>query len=308
MIERSITYRSQFIRMIILLGGIIMLSAGFPLLRFTWPGSNFIGGFLLTTGIQIFLWSIGVKLEMLSNVPMGAENSIEFYEEDAGKMDELRSLLQSATDTIRNDINTVLDKALRPRTLVLENTDKVLTATADVIHGAITESSRHQFTIFVGAPSFPPELESGQQEDEFRTTPFTDYMSSLVRLHMNGIKTTLYISLLTKEDFSKKPPATKDKYLKWLQQQIKQLERNPNYVLFDCPSAPAWGDNRSSILSYTAFLDIIGEASSCILIKDEEAARIIKENFLKTFDSLPYPRAYNVEELRVLYTALSETN
>lgn len=48
--------------------GLALLAVGFWLLSGNWAAAGFIGGFLLMTGIQVFCWAIGIRLEILGNL------------------------------------------------------------------------------------------------------------------------------------------------------------------------------------------------------------------------------------------------
>src|ERR1051325_6489896 len=48
---------------------VALIFGGYELLYASSSGAKFLGAFLLVTGFQIFLWVIGVRLEILSNVP-----------------------------------------------------------------------------------------------------------------------------------------------------------------------------------------------------------------------------------------------
>lgn len=67
-----------FSRIIILLIGLTAVIVGLQFLRFAWLGSNFVGGFLIVTGIQILFWSLHTA-KMLSNSPPGVDSSIIQY-------------------------------------------------------------------------------------------------------------------------------------------------------------------------------------------------------------------------------------
>jgi hypothetical protein len=47
--------------------GMTLISLGGGLLTQIWAGASFIGAFFLVTGIQVSLWAIGIRLEILSN-------------------------------------------------------------------------------------------------------------------------------------------------------------------------------------------------------------------------------------------------
>lgn len=53
--------------------GLALITIGFRMLSGEWAG--FAGGFLLMTGIQIFCWVIGVRLEIIGNLTDDAPHS-----------------------------------------------------------------------------------------------------------------------------------------------------------------------------------------------------------------------------------------
>jgi hypothetical protein len=60
---KAIFYGMLFITTVNLVG------LGLELIRVSpWLGSNILGGFLFVTGIQIVLWLLGIRLELLANV------------------------------------------------------------------------------------------------------------------------------------------------------------------------------------------------------------------------------------------------
>lgn len=53
-----------------LIMGLTLAIGGSGLLYTAWAGSRFLGAFLLVTGLQVFLWVIGIRLEIFGNVPV----------------------------------------------------------------------------------------------------------------------------------------------------------------------------------------------------------------------------------------------
>lgn len=61
--------RYWFARLIILFWGLVAIMVGWQLLYSLWSGSTFLGAFLFVTGAQVVLWVVGVRLEILGNIP-----------------------------------------------------------------------------------------------------------------------------------------------------------------------------------------------------------------------------------------------
>ncbi len=61
--------KHKFVRIYIGFTGATLIIAGFLLTNTSLSGSKFLGVFLCATGTQIALWVLGIRLEILGNVP-----------------------------------------------------------------------------------------------------------------------------------------------------------------------------------------------------------------------------------------------
>jgi hypothetical protein len=68
-IIRRLTSHWITIRLFTVSLGLVAFLTGIQFLQATWPSSTFLGAFLCVTGSQITLWAIGVRSEILANVP-----------------------------------------------------------------------------------------------------------------------------------------------------------------------------------------------------------------------------------------------
>jgi len=172
----------------------------------------------------------------------------------------------------------MLEKNLRPRVMTLDTHDKVLDAASRMIGDVLKESEEDRFVIFMGAASLGTEDDANKElgTDDV-LSPAAEFRNKLTTLDVKKIPITRYISLFTNEDLLQRKHTTRKSYLRWIEKQIGRLKGNVNYVVIDCARAQPWGGSRSSIITHGAFLDIVGEGDSGILIKDDEIARTIRE-------------------------------
>jgi hypothetical protein len=176
------------------------------------------------------------------------------------------------------EIAEVLENNLRPRVITLDNHEKVLGAASQVIADVLKNPEEDRFLIFIGAASLGTEEDlKGNTESDDVLSPAADFRNKLTTLDVKKIPITRYVSLFTKEDLLQRRHPTRKNYLQWIEKQIGRLKGNPNYVMIDCVRAQPWGGSRSSIITHGAFMDIVGEGDSGILIKDQEIARTIRE-------------------------------
>ena len=224
----------------------------------------------------------------------------------AAKLERMTEIAEEAKD----EINAILEENLRPRVITLDSHDKVLRAASEIIGDAIKEPEENRFVIFVGAASLCTDEDKEKEADAENTvSPAADYVSKLTLLDVKRIQVTRYISLFTKEELSQRKQPTKNNYLKWVDKQIGRLNGNPNYVIVDCPRAQPWGGSRSSIITHSAFMDIVGQGDCGFLIKDEEVARTIRERTEKLLEDANRRETYgggNPEAIKPLQTKYGE--
>jgi len=185
--------------------------------------------------------------------------------------------IKAINNTTRDEILQVIEKELRPRIIPLENREKVLRAATQALEEVLTDKTEDQNVIFIGAASLVT-LPDVTGIDADGASPVHRYKQALLDLSVQNVRVTRYITLFREDEFSYKSDETKAKYPQWLAQQIDRLRGNSNYTLIDSPRAVPWGGSRSTIITKTAFLDIVGQGDSGFLIRDEELARILFEN------------------------------
>jgi len=190
---------------------------------------------------------------------------------------KLNEMTAVAVDT-RTEITRVLEKNLKPRVITLDNHDKVLGAASQMMSDVLKEAEEDRFVIFIGAASLGTEDHANEDlGSDDALSPAAEFRNKQTTLDVKKIPITRYVSLFAKEDLLQRKITTKKSYLRWIEKQIGRLKGNANYVVIDCARAQPWGGSRSSIITHRAFLDIVGEGDSGILIKDDEIARTIRE-------------------------------
>lgn len=190
--------------------------------------------------------------------------------------------VKSISEKTRQDVVGILDTNLRPRIISLDSREEVMRAANEILLEAFQESRERRFVYFMGAASLSTQEDSIATE-EARLSLVDQYNNRLRTLEGAKVPIKRFISLIKPEEIRRE--GTLREYVRWLNNQIQLLKGNPRYEIVDCPRAQPWGGSRSSIVTFRAFLDIVGEGSSGFIIKDEEVARTLKESSEKLFAS-----------------------
>jgi hypothetical protein len=135
--------------------------------------------------------------------------------------------------------------------------------------------------VFTGSAALYRYIDDRENDGD---TPVARYRSAMARLSNGAINATRYISLLEPDDYQRRGEKTRAEYVKWIEKQITLVERNPQYVLYNCPRAPTWGSSRSSIFTAKALLDIVGNGESGILIRGEQVAQDLTKSTRQLFE------------------------
>lgn len=190
--------------------------------------------------------------------------------------------LNTASHQHYADLTGWITKQLTPTIISLNDSDKVLKEASNIINVAIKEpSDAEKYVVFTGSAALykdPPNEESDAE------TALASYRTAMARLGSETIPVVRYISLLEPSDYKRRGEQTRDAYIKWLEKQISLIERNPQYLLFDCPRAPSWGSSRSSIFTARALLDIVGNGQTGILIRGDQVAQDLKNSSKELFE------------------------
>lgn len=191
------------------------------------------------------------------------------------------SKIQLITSESFEDITTWIKKNLTPYITSLDR-DDVLEAAAKLVNSAMKEPVELQKQItFIGSGDLLKDPPDDSQTDD----ALTRYQSAISQVTSNQIHVVRYICLLEEHDFLRRGEETRNDYLRWLEKQISNAERNPNYYVYHCPRAPIWGSSRSSIITERAFVDIVGNGHSGILIRGDQIAQELKKASIDLFNN-----------------------
>jgi hypothetical protein len=169
-----------------------------------------------------------------------------------------------------------IKKQLTPTIISLDESGKVLAHASNIITAAIKEPSEgEKYVVFTGSAALYKDVES---EESDGNTPLAQYRTAMAELGNDTVRVERYICLLEPPDYRKRGQKTREAYIKWLEKQISLVERNPRYLLYHCLRAPSWGGSRSSIFTARAFLDIVGNGQSGVLIRGDQVAQDLKNS------------------------------
>jgi len=270
----------------------------------------FLAGLAVMSGLKVGADLHIFWVPLLATVAILLGSAVKEHNAERGAAAKLDQMTKIAAEA-KAEINSVLEKNLRPRVITLDSHEKVLRAASEIIGDAIKEPEEHRFVIFIGAASLcTGEDKENDAVSENQVSPAAEYISKLTLLDVKRIQVTRYISLFTREELANRKQPTKGYYLKWIDKQVGRLNGNPNYVIVDCPRAQPWAGSRSSIITYRAFIDIVGQGDSGFIIKDEEVARTIRERTEKLLEEANRRETYgggNPEAIKPLQKKYRET-
>jgi hypothetical protein len=201
----------------------------------------------------------------------------------------LRQIKWSAEKAIA-DLEDIMEEGLEPKISVLDGREKVRRAASTMFADVLDDKTEDRLVIFTGAASLGTLKEEEPRDlDDEKLTSLEEYNAKLLQLQNAGVPIRRYVALITTSEGRK--PATLQRYLGWLDNQLKLLADNPRYILIDCYRAQPWGGSRSSILTRKAFLDIVGDGESGFLVKGDRIAEILYQstiNLLASSNQTPY--------------------
>lgn len=173
----------------------------------------------------------------------------------------------------------------RPLVRLLRGHDQVALASRELI----IESEKdpiflNGLVIFLGAAS--NQSDKSQRDslanfsEENERTPAQVYQGAIEELMGHSVPVIRVISLLTSNEFDERSIEKKKQYLSWLRNQIAQLKRNRNYVIYENKRAPKWGSSSASIFTSKGFLQFTSSIGDALLVKDAWISRHLIESVM----------------------------
>ncbi len=168
--------------------------------------------------------------------------------------------------------------------------EEVFDTAATLIDGIFTNGTPASKVVYNGSG----DLVTGTYEGEAQQR----YSQAVARLMKSKVNVERYICLLAPEDFRQRGLNTKKGYLKWIESQMRLLEDKSNYAFFHCPRAQSWGSSRSTIVSTSGMVDIIGNGDMGIQLTGSYVGAAIQEAFRELFRKSPIkPEKLSSEQL-----------
>jgi hypothetical protein len=171
------------------------------------------------------------------------------------------------------NVGELIETIYRPLIRNLSTVDEVSLAARELI----TESkSKSVFMsgkiVFLGAAanqSDKSRRDSLAISEDSERTPAQVYQGAVEEVMSNLSPVYRVISLLTLDEYRSRSLSKRRQYNSWLRNQISQLKRNKNYILFDNKRAPKWGASGASIFTSSGFLHFTSAGGDALFVKDE---------------------------------------
>lgn len=172
---------------------------------------------------------------------------------------------------------SVIDTSYRPMVRTLESIDEVSLAARDLIIGSQAASLfLNGKIIFLGAAANQSDRsrrDSLSISEDSERTPAQVYQGAVEEVMSKLNPVYRVVSLLEDDEFATRSLTKKRQYLSWLRNQVSQLKRNKNYVLFDNKRAPKWGASGAAIFTSSGYLQFTSAGGNALFVKDEWLSR-----------------------------------
>jgi hypothetical protein len=141
--------------------------------------------------------------------------------------------------------------------------------------------------LLFGASSIQPKASDADSSGhpEGLQTPYDRFVLARQRAETEGIRFHRYVRLFDDKNFLGRSPEIREAYLIWLKEQIALMKRSPLYVLINARRAPRWKAIRSSIISNSSFIDILGDGESGFIVHGADFSSTQRANAQKYIDS-----------------------
>lgn len=171
----------------------------------------------------------------------------------------------------------LIESTYRPLVRMLRTYDEVALASRElIVKGGGKPIYLDSRLIFLGAASNQSDKSHRQPEaliEDGGRTPAQVYQGAVDELMSNFTPVYRVISLLTETEFAQRSIEKRRQYVSWLRNQIAQLKKNKNYILYDNKRAPKWGSSGASIFTSDGYLHFTSSTGGALLVKDEWISR-----------------------------------
>lgn len=192
----------------------------------------------------------------------------------------LRDDLSESLEGIKLDMS----KLLSSRVEVKDSRDALLESVSDLYSDAANAAKGARagqvIVVLFGASSVQPKASETTRgaEGDATQTPYDRFMFARKQAEDAGVIFQRYVRLFDDKNFMGRSPEIRDGYLVWLQEQIDLMKRSPLYQLTNARRAPRWKAIRSSIITDSFFIDVLGDGESGFVMKGRDFCRSQQRN------------------------------
>ncbi len=201
-------------------------------------------------------------------------------------------------------VRDLIQKNHSPKIELLEGEYSVPNRVTSLVDAARVEKSEYfRYLIFYGSASLSTPVEEdnyvarNEEQSEGMIYSYKRYYSALEAACNEKMQIRRYIRLLSPSEISTRNRSYQTLYLRWLNNQLHQLRRNHNYLLFDCTRAPAWGAGIARIITSTGVAELFDNGKAMILITDdfisEQQKHYGRHHFLQAETEATQPMLYS---------------
>lgn len=215
--------------------------------------------FVLCGGLTILIASVLIRGRVMQFDGMMKR----YIEQDAYWNDEVDYYLKET-----------IGRKLRPLVTLLVERDDIAARAASLVRGAASGRDVAGYRlVFFGAVGFQVSAaDDGAEFMDDRVSPHQIYHGALEEMSSRELSVARFVRLLRIEEFKTRSPSVQRRYREWLESQLGQMKRNPNFVIIDCPRAPQWGSAGGMIVSSGAVLQFTHGLGPAIFIEDDRIA------------------------------------
>jgi hypothetical protein len=230
-----------------------------------------------------------------------------------GLRKDMHAEYRASSDKTKKEIEEIVAKGIDPRVMVLRGKREVRSAAAQAIEEECANGKNPEVAFFGSASLKPSEQEirdAAHKAEDHELSDALRYDTAVNELKNpdSKVRVSRFIRLLDDVAFTSREGKTRAAYLAWLEYQVAYLKANANYTLYDTRRAPEWGGPRSSIITRTAMLDIIGDGRAGVLLVSARIPGMVfdesKKHFWAAGLDANKPHPYSCETASLLETKL----
>ena len=227
-----------------------------------------------------------VTSAILLIIGLGWTTSIVLFLQGQHLEMKLSQIKNSARWKWQKDLASEVKTHFQPMVRTLRNrNDVVLAARELIVNGGSTPFFHTARVVFLGAAAnqtLQARKEDLRQElsEDSERTPTQIYQGAVEEVMSEQVPIFRVLSLLSPEEFKTRSKEKKEQYISWLRNQIVQLKKNRNYVIFKNPRAPKWGAAGAAIYTELGFLQFTSASGHALFLKNARIARNVIQSVM----------------------------